>query len=249
MSVAVSLPSWEIATPIATASCIPSTMKSSEARDFLGSLRFDQAPVMRDQRVTGWVRTAHLVGRGFAAGRITPLDECTILARETPVSDTIKAVAAQHLVFLAGPDGISEFVVPSDLDRHAVRCYLYVLVSELEMRMADLADMALSADQMEAALGSETRRYREAQKRGMETRVVDYLNFSAYAKLALDVPAIVAAFPGTADSMAAALGRLTKLRNHVAHPTKPMAAEFEPSELAGLMQLAETFLDALRPPR
>ncbi|WP_344341406.1 hypothetical protein, partial [Streptomyces rhizosphaericus] len=61
MSIPLDLPSWEIATSLETAHCLPSDMSSTDARSLLGSLSFDQAPVIRDGRVTGWVRTAHLV--------------------------------------------------------------------------------------------------------------------------------------------------------------------------------------------
>src|SRR4051794_27282453 len=111
-------------------------MGSTEARLLLRSWGFDQAPVMRGDRLYGWVRTAHLGGRGRVQSRTTLLDESAIFSRDTSIADTLHAVVHHGLVFLAGAEGIGRFVVFSDLDRHAVRCYLYILVSELEMLMA-----------------------------------------------------------------------------------------------------------------
>jgi hypothetical protein len=222
-------------------------MRSGQARDMLRALRFDQAPVMRGDRLFGWARTARLTGRGTVGQQATPLEDCAILARDTPVGDAIKAVGRHHLVFLAGVDGINSFVVPSDLDRHAVRCYLYVLVSELEMEMASRAQSALSAEQIEAHLGNQERRYRQAQRRGLETDPIEYLNFSAYEAIAPEVPDIRDRFPGAPDELSGELVKLRKLRDCVAHPSKSLTLAFEPLELARLTQLAEDFVAALQP--
>lgn len=247
MALALTLRSLEMATELAAAHNLPHDMRSTDARDLMRALRFDQAPVMRRGRLTGWVRTASLTGRGSVEQHLTSLEDCAILARDTPVSDAIKAVARHQLVFLAGTAGINAFVVTSDLDRHAVRCYLYVLVSELEMYMASQAAASLSVEQIEAQLGNQKKRYNQAQGRGVETHPVEYLNFSAYEVVAPMVPAIVARFPGPSDDLAGELGKLKMLRDCVAHPSKSLTLDFEAMELARLTQLAEDFVAALQP--
>lgn len=248
MALTLSLPSWEIATDISTSFNLPSDMRSHTARDHLRGLRFDQAPVMRDGRLIGWVRTSHLVGRGQVEARTILLDLCIVLSRETPVGDTLKAVAQHDLVFLAGPAGISEFVVASDLDRHAVRCYLFVLLSELEMHMADLVEHStVSDDQVRRHFQARDRkRYDSAAANGMETRAVEYLVFSAYKSLAPMVPGILGCFPGQTEDLTAAFDRLTALRNCVAHPAKSLTAEFDVTELASLTAMTEEFVSSLR---
>jgi hypothetical protein len=247
MALSLTLRSLEMATELALAHNLPHDMRSTVARDLMRSLRFDQAPVMRRGRLAGWVRTASLTGRGSVEQHLTPLEDCAILAGDTPVSDAIKAVAKYQLVFLAGAAGINAFVVSSDLDRHAVRCYLYVLVSELEMYMASQAAASLSAEQIEAHLGNQRKRYKLAQERGVETHPVEYLNFSAYEAIAQEVPAIVARFPGPDYDLAGELGRLRKLRDCVAHPSKSLTLDFAATELARLTQVAEDFVAALQP--
>lgn len=247
MALALTLRSQEMATELAVAYNVPHDMRSTDARDLLRSLRFDQAPVMRRGRLTGWVRTATLTGRGSVEQHLTPLEDCAILARDTPVSDAIKAVARHQLVYLAGTTGINAFVVTSDLDRHAVRCYLYVLVSELEMYMAGQAAASLSAEQIETHLGNQKKRYRQARERGLETHPIEYLGFPAYVVVAPQVPAIVARFPGPSDDLAVELRNLKTLRDCVAHPSKSLTLDFEAMELARLTQLAEDFVAALQP--
>jgi hypothetical protein len=247
VALALTLRALEMATELADAHNLPHDMRSTQARDLMRSLRFDQAPVMRRGRLAGWVRTATLTGRGSVEQHLTALEDCAILARDTHVSDAIKAVAKHQLVFLAGPAGINAFVVASDLDRHAVRCYLYVLVSELEMYMASQAAASLSTEQIEIHLGNQTKRYRQAQQRGVETHPIEYLNFSSYGAIALLVPTIVDRFPGDRDSMASELENLKTLRDCVAHPSKSLTLDFEATELARLTQLAEHFVAALRP--
>lgn len=247
MALALTLRSQEMATELAAAHNLPHDMRSTHARDLMRSLRFDQAPVMRRGRLAGWVRTATLTGRGSVEQHLTPLEECAILARDTHVSDAIKAVARDQLVFLAGATGINAFVVTSDLDRHAVRCYLYVLISELEMYMASQAATRLSVEQIEAHLGNQKKRYKQARERGIETHPIEYVGFPAYEVLAPLVPAIATRLPGPSDNLADELSNLKTLRDCVAHPSKSLTLEFEATELARLTQLAEDFVAALQP--
>src|SRR4051812_31317545 len=113
-----SFPSSEVSTSLADARAVPPDMRANEAHDLLLQLRFDQAPVVSSGRLVGWVRTSDLSGQALVRSSLIPLDQCVVLARDTPVSDAIASVAQNGLVFLAGRTGITDFVVPSDLDRH-----------------------------------------------------------------------------------------------------------------------------------
>ncbi len=248
MSLSVSLPAWEIATDLSESFNLPSEMRSSAARDLLRSMRFDQAPVMREQRLIGWVRTTHLVSRGLVQTRATLLDKCTILSRDTSVGDALKLVAKEHLVFLAGTSGVREFIVASDLDRHAVRCYLFTLLSELEMHLAGLVHYSqVSEEEVLRLLQKRDRkRYDAAAEKGMETWPVEYLVFSAYKTLSPAVPEVIDCFPGDPEELGASWGLLTKLRNCVAHPSRSLTADFDVVELASVTSLIEEFVARLR---
>ena len=179
--------------------------------------------------------------------RATPLEDCTILSRDTTIANALHVVVREHLVFLAGADGITEFTVVSDLDRHAVRCYLYVLICELEMRLADRIDTQLGDAGVVPELGKQGKKeYDKARVRGAETRAVEYLYFSQYQQLAPGNEDVVDAFPGPADHLPAAVRELNRLRNVVAHPSASVLARFEPEDVARLASLADQFVVRLR---
>ncbi|MDE0778172.1 MAG: hypothetical protein OSB43_17975 [Nocardioides sp.] len=75
---------------------------------------------------------------------------------------------------------------------------------------------------------------------------MEYLNFSAYKRIAKLVPDIHENFPGRQADLQVELATLNALRNCVAHPAKALTAEFEALELGRLTQLAEDFNANLR---
>lgn len=157
-------------------------------------------------------------------------------------------MAREHVVLLAGASGIREFIVASDLDRHAVRCYLFTLLSELEMHLAAVVHQSRVSD--EEVLGllqkRDRMRYDAAAEKGMETWPVEYLVFSAYKTLSPAVPEVIDCFPGDPDELSATFGLFTKLRNCVAHPSRSLTAEFDVAELASLTSMIEKFVARLR---
>lgn len=188
------------------------------------------------------------MGRGFVDARTSLLDKSAILSRDTPVGQALQAVVQSGLVFLAGPVGITEFVVVSDLDRHAVRCYLFVLICELEMRLADAVDAALGDEGVRRVLlPGGLKEYEKVRARGSETRAVEYLYFSQYRELVRENRAISASFPGRDHTgLPSLLADLNRLRNVVAHPSSSLLSRFEPADIAQLAALTSTFVEGLR---
>ena len=254
MPIAVTFPAAEMTTPLRGAYSVNLGMKASAARDKLRQARFDQAPVVNDAlQLCGWVRTANLGGRGLVSASVTPLEACAIQSLDTPVGDAIHNVASSGLVFFAGPSGITEFAVPSDLDRHVVRCYLYVVLAELEMLLANFAEDELPHEVIESLIrGRERSRYDAAREHDVEIRPVEYLMLSAYSGVIDRIRPVVATFPGTRNELRSTLKQLTRLRNCVAHPAKSLTAEFPVTDISRLARSAEaltTGLRAVRVPR
>jgi hypothetical protein len=236
----------EMASPLSGALCVNVGDRCSDARQVLASHRYDQAPVLDEQRVVGWVRAAQLGGRGFVSSALVSLDRCVVLGQSSPVADVISLVADKGLIFLAGSTGISEFVVPSDLDRHVVRAYLYVLLSEIESRLANLVRDDVAEEDVIATLDKPQRkRYESARSRGQETHAVEYLYLSSYQKLIANVFKLsqLSSWP-PADQLQD-LRSLNPLRNCIAHPSKSLTGELDPATIAELTRRANAVLDEL----
>ncbi|MGY2001691.1 hypothetical protein [Blastococcus sp. SYSU DS1024] len=239
-------PAAEMSTPIAGALCLSAGDRSSGARRALEQGGFDQAPVLDDGRLVGWVRLKDLGGRGFVASSVVPLDKTVVLARSASVGDALDHLAHGHLIFLAGSSGIVEFVVVSDLDRHIVRSYLYVLLSAVEFRLAELAKRHLDDEQIVRNFQGQSRsRYRRARAKGRETRAVEYLYLLDYARIGKLIPELQSSewVPGDQEWD---LVELNVLRNCVAHPSKSLTGDFDAAEVSRLAARANDILRCLK---
>lgn len=236
-----------MATQLRAAFTVAATDRSENARIALLARRFDQAPVLDEGRLVGWVSTAHLGGRGPVASSLVTLDRCVVLARTSPVSDAISLVPSRGLLFLAGSDGIAEFIVPSDLDRHVVRSLLYILLSEIEFRLADLLREHVEEADIVLHFGRRERQmYDAARQKGRETHAVEYLYLRNYAPLSKLVPALRSDDDWSIDRQEADLLGLNTLRNCVAHPSKSLTGTLAPEAIAAGAALAAAVAGHLR---
>jgi CBS domain-containing protein len=243
----VEIPGADLATPIADAICVDISERASSARATLRDGRFDQAPVVQDGALAGWVLASRLGGRGFVGGAVTSLRESVIVSGDSSVGDVLRPVAERGLVFLAGRRGIDGFIVSSDFDRHAVRSHLYLRTAEIEMLLAGLVRSAVHEEDVKAQLrGGERKRFEAAQSKGRETHPVEYLYLSDYVSLAGATPGLTALVDARAGLTMERLSRLVPLRNCVAHPSTSLLGTFEPLEVAELSELADGILAGLR---
>lgn len=246
MGSVVVFPASDISTPLSDAYTVSVEERATVARRVLIEKRFDQAPALRDNRLVGWVKTARLGGRGRVNASVTPLDESAVLSRDTSVSDAIIHVAAGGLVFLAGPAGIDQFVVPSDLDKHAVRSHLYVVLSEIEFTLAALAREALSEREVVDGFTKVERRYYEsARSKGRETHPVEYLYLGSYTPLIERTPEL-SRLIGWDEATREVMTRLNALRHVVAHPSASLLGRFDSADIAKRLSEAETFRGRLQ---
>lgn len=244
---AVEIPASELATAIPEAFCVDVADRASRAKASLIDRRFDQAPVLHDGDIAGWVLTSRLTGRGLVEGCVTGLRESVIVSGDASVGDVLRPVAERGLVFLAGRHGISSFIVASDFDRHAVRTHLYLRIAEIEILLAALVRATVPEDDVIRQLRSGGRkRFEGARNRGRETNAVEYLYLRDYAALVEASTPMREALKTTSGLTEEALKSLLPLRNCVAHPSKSLLGEFEPVDVVALSEGADWVLGGLR---
>ncbi len=247
MQVAVEIPASELATAIPEAFCVDVAERASRAKASLIARRFDQAPVLHDGDIAGWVLTSRLTGRGLVDGCVTGLRESVIVSGDASVGDVLRPVAERGLVFLAGRHGISSFIVASDFDRHAVRSHLYLRIAEIEILLAALVRATVPEDDVIRHLrGGDRKRFKAARDKGRETNAVEYLYLRDYAALVQASTPLREALKTTSGLTEEALQSLLPLRNCVAHPSKSLLVEFEPVDVVALSERADGVLGGLR---
>lgn len=239
-----------ISTLLAGSASVEVKEPAAEAAASLRGGRFDQAPVTDGGRVVGWVLTEDLDRTGGDVDSVyRRLDRCTILAVDAPLTDLLPVLGTEQMVLLAGSRGLESFVTPSDLDRNAARGHLYLLVSSVEMLLADIVTARLEPAIVEGAIsGPPRRRWKEAVAAGLESRPVEYLNLGPLTALFENHVVAAAVDSSTVwdDEARTALSELVRLRNSVAHAVIPILKEWNARQLGELLPEAERVLVVLR---
>src|SRR5947208_3398239 len=96
----------QISTSIRVAECVELRGNTKDAYDRLVAGRFDQAPVVDNRHVVGWVRTAQLATAERVRAVLRPLAQCSIVSEDASIADVLQLLAGAGLVFTVNERGI-----------------------------------------------------------------------------------------------------------------------------------------------
>lgn len=236
----------QIATSIGGAVTVRLAESAKIARQRLVDARFDQAPVMNGRRAVGWVAADELKGHGTVGSAITSLNYCTLVSAESSIANVLQLLPGSKFLFVVGKQGLSGFIVRSDLDRHAVRSYLYLLIAGIEMLLAEIVKSAVPDDRIIASLRSgQKKRFEQAYAANQETSPAEYLYIDELVTLFTQTP--FASDPTFWDELLTdLLIRVKHFRNDVMHPVRSLAALEDMEALANLPRWAAEVAERLR---
>lgn len=236
----------QISTSVTGAVTVDLAEPTELAQERLSQARFDQAPVMHKGRAVGWVATVGLIAGRSVGSLMTPLDDCTLVSAESSIATILQLLLDDKFIFTVGKQGLSGFIVHSDIDRHAVRSYLYLLISGIEMLLAEIVKSAIPEVRIAASLRARMRKtYDQARLDNQETSPAEYLYIGELVKLFNQTP--YASDPDLWDSGSKQLLLEIKgFRNSVMHPVRSIAAEDNIETAAHLPEWTATVADRLR---
>ena len=228
----------QIAAPIEGAVTVRLEESAKVARRRLVDARFDQAPVMGERRAVGWVATDDLRSHRTVRSAMIPLNDCTLVSAESSTASILQLLPGNKFLFVVDKRGLSGFIVKSDLDRHAVRSYLYLLIAGIEMLLSEIVKRTTLDEDIVASIQSYLKkRFEQAQRAYQETSPAEYLNISELITLFVQTP-----YAGDPvfwdDSLTDLLNRIKTFRNDVMHPTRSLAASEDTQTLANLPRWA-----------
>jgi hypothetical protein len=234
-----------IATDIKGAITVDQRELGSTVRKRLTEQRFDQAPVVAQDRVVGWVLTSQLSEHHAVKTVMIPLDSSAIVSAESSIASVLHLLGRDNFVFTADKDGLAGFIVPSDLDRHAVRSYFYLLIAGIEMLLSEIIKSVTPEQVLVDAMDLSTqKRYNQAHKADVEAYPAEYLYIGQLVDQFLSTP--YGKDPLLWDeSLSQRLSAVRKFRNSVMHPTRSIAATTSPSRAAELASWAEEVAERL----
>jgi hypothetical protein len=236
----------QIATPIEGAVTVRLAEPTKIALRRLVDARFDQAPVMKERRAVGWVATDDLRSHRTVRSAMIALNDCTLVSAESSTASVLQLLPGNKFLFVVDKRGLSGFIVKSDLDRHAVRSYLYLLVAGIEMLLSEIVKRTVLDEEIIASIQSYLKkRFKQAQKAYQETSPAEYLNIGELITLFVQTP--YARDPVFwDDSLTNLLDRIKTFRNDVMHPTRSLAASEDIQTLANLPRWATEVSGRLR---
>jgi hypothetical protein len=151
-------------------------------RDAMNALKVEVVGVRKAGIVCGWMSrddvvksSKSLVGRPFA--------ESTVISDRTTLSDVVQGLSGSPFLFVRSMGQVSGLIRRSDLQKPAMRMWLFGLVTISELRVTRMIDLYCRQDSWVKYL-SEGRIQKahqlrlERQKRGQQRRLLDCLQFA-----------------------------------------------------------------------
>jgi hypothetical protein len=242
---AASFQARHIAVPMSLAYSVTPEMRVADALAGLDARHFDQAPVEADGRVVGFVLTARL--RELPPGRrIRDVSQAiapgNVVSADAPVASLLEWIEDPGLLFVLDGRTFSGFITVSDFNKQPARAYLYMLLSTLEIVLAELIRERYRLRQLDLLqllpvdTANEIHAMFEAdQDDNVEADVVAYLTLSNLFNIIAKSPPLLASLGAPSRrSFEHDAGRLVELRNGVMHPTRSLV-----SSKSGLLEMRQ----------
>lgn len=251
-----------VATPFEQCVTVSPGLVTPDEVALLARYDFDQAPVASKQSVYGIVETSYL-RELLASGRALELDDPSIIVSRlgvvSPLGEVFRTLGIHRAAIVVFDTGEREgepyeyigMITISDLDRHAFRSVIYMLLAELETAFADLIGRSftdpwdwirlLSEDHQALVLGH----WELAKRKGVDigpiaaTTLTNVLTIAAKSEHLREK----LGFPSKTQVEKVA-GGLPDLRNRVMHPVRPLI--LGTSDVEELRSLLDRAIDLTR---
>ena len=140
---------------------------------------------MMERRAVGWVATDGLEeDHRTVRSAMIPLNDCTLVSAESSTASVLQLLPRNKFLFVVDKRGLSGFIVTSDLDRHAVRSYLYLLIAGVEMLLSEIVKRAVPEEEIIARIQSNLKeRFEQAHMANQETSPAEYLYLRELMKI------------------------------------------------------------------
>lgn len=103
---------------------------------------------MRAGRPVGWVTTEALARLEPIKVSMTTLEDCVLISAESSIACVLPLLTEHKFLYVVGAGDVLGFIVLSDLDRHAVRSYIYLLIAGIEMQLAEIVEKSREPDEI-----------------------------------------------------------------------------------------------------
>ncbi len=209
---------------------IEGSVDAIEVRDFMAERHLDVVGVTSGGRVVGYVQRDDL-NSGVCEDHRLPFVDEQVIFDTAPLADVVLGLNESPRLFVSVFGAIGGIVTRSDLQKPAVRMWLFGMVTLVEMRMTRMIEESqidwrqhLSAARLEKAESLLAERARRNQDLGL----VDCLQFGDKAQIVAKEPTLRANTRiDTQRQVMIAAKKMQRLRNDLAHAQDIVATNWE----------------------
>lgn len=221
----------QMSTAIKVAEKVSLTEDPKKALARLTALAYDQAPVHNGKKLVGWVKTQSLAGSSEVSESLISLADSRFVSADSSLESVLALLPEQEFLFTVDESGIQGFICISDLDRHIVRAYFGIHLSQVEMMLTQLARAYSTVSEVEDHISKTTKHsdgrslwkeYKTASEKGLATHPAEYLYLEqliTLLRLASDRQAI-----SVPKSMWKWMQVIKDNRNFLAHSARNLSA-------------------------
>jgi hypothetical protein len=216
-----------------------SRASSQQVRAFMEARDFDVVGIRQEGQFVGFVDKDSL-GDGTCGQYMQALDGIPLLSDSDPMLTVLMEMNRARFLFVTMLGSVSGIVTPADMQKPAVRMWLFGIVTMIEMRCTELIEHNCPADSWKTYL-SEARLQKaqallaERSRRNQTLQLFDCLQFSDKGQIVArnEVIRKSTIFASRRQAEEAIKG-LEQLRNNLAH-----AQDFLTSDWDTIIQLCE----------
>jgi hypothetical protein len=200
-------------------------------RDFMKDRDFDVVGVRGEGQVVGYVDQASL-GDGTCGRYRCPLEQAAVVSDAVPLPAVLMGLNRAPFLFVSAFGQVGGIITPADLEKPAVRMWLFGIVTLIEMRFTDLIERhcpeEVWKDHLSAArLQKAHDLLAERRRRNQTLRLLDCLQFSDKGQIVARNEDIrkLTIFPSRRQAEEATK-RVEDLRNNLAHAQQVLSCDW-----------------------
>lgn len=249
-----SIQAHQLMSPIAPEGCVGVGVSLCRARQQLRENGYDYGLVLHNGRVEGFVANADLPKRDEPLALEPPVRKLTVeyvIAETTPISDLIRYLAAFPFQVVVRKKDVLGVVHDSDLNKHAVHSYFYLLSGYLEECLLSVVRKDFAATQRWRPFLAKKRweqvhaAWRHAKKRNVHVDPLYYLAIPDYLRILGSDPGALRTlgfqFQGQWKDSIRGIEELSKALLRAGH--RPIRAHWSAAELVGIEQRVLDLID------
>jgi hypothetical protein len=231
--IAASIRTRHVATSLANALKFNDDAKQSDVFSALTANSYDFAPVVSSGGVIGRIARSHLSSTG--TNPVTPhverLRDGLLISADAPLRSLMRALQVSSFLLVLEGTEVTALVTPWDLNKEASRAYFYILLTDLEIGLANATRASYPDQQVAVDLLKSVRKQKikdSFHRLAPDERtdlvacmifedILDVVGATATIRSAYGIP--------DADQFRAAAKRLARIRNAVSHPVRTVLTD------------------------